>query len=511
LKNKMENLISNPLAEWSLAYKIESNFRYIISEQEAYGWKIDLKLKEKLEQDLTKKKNLIQKIINRRVPFFIKRGKEVQTILKKDNTPSKYLIKWWDRLDKRSIPLSSYQGVFTEVIYQDLNLSSVPQKRQILKKLNWKPTEWNFKKTSGGDVIKGIPSNVYSQKWFDENSWQLPPHYLNSLDLYQPIITGAKIHYDESNRHIKPLISFVRYAKVVHRLSLLQGGLTENIREDGSVGSGGITCGTNTGRMRHRGIVNIPKADKSVFYGTQIRSIFTHRPGYTLVGADLASLENRLMGHYTYPIDQGAYAHRLESEDSHETTQVLVRSVGLDITRNQAKTMNYALGYGAQIKKIASILDCDISLARKAYAVWWSDKSALKTLQENIEKSLMGRGQYDGSRLKPNAWIKGLDGRKVFVRSPHSLVNCLIQNAGAVVSKFITCSIYKQIKERGLDAHPVCVYHDEINIECERKDLTIQTVNDIIVEAVKRCNEFFKFRIPMEMDIKTGGTWAEIH
>jgi DNA polymerase I-like protein with 3'-5' exonuclease and polymerase domains len=51
----------------------------------------------------------------------------------------------------------------------------------------------------------------------------------------------------------------------------------------------------------------------------------------------------------------------------------------------------------------------------------------------------------------------------------------------------------------------------EINIECVKKDLTIQKVTAIIEEAVKRCNDFFGFRVPMEMDIKVGGTWKEIH
>jgi DNA polymerase I-like protein with 3'-5' exonuclease and polymerase domains len=259
----------------------------------------------------------------------------------------------------------------------------------------------------------------------------------------------------------------------------------------------------------HRGVANIPRAGE--FYGNEIRALFSHREGYTLIGADLKSLENRLMGHFTYNYDNGAYAKRLESEDSHDATVNVLARIGITITRNQAKTLNYALGYGAQIGKVSEIIDCDLKTARKAYAAWWSDKKAMKTLKSKIEKSLKARGQYDGRKLKSNAWIKGIDGRKIYVRSPHSLINCLIQNAGSVVNKFITCSVYKQMQEQGLDAMFVCNYHDEINIECVKKDLTLAKVRGIIGEAVKRCNDFFGFRVPMDMDIKEGRNWKEIH
>lgn len=484
--------------DWSLAYRIESNFRYIISEQEAYGWKIDKDLKQELEEDLIKKITLIQKIADRRIPKLLNVHQEYKKPLKKDGEPSQAVLNWYnDKLDIRNFSLNSIAGPFTYISFKNINLSSVPQKREVLKRLGWVPTEWNFKKDGDGNIIKGIPSKIYSEKWFKKNSWHLPIEYLNSLNEYQPIITGGKICYDKKNRHIKQLITFVRHAKVQHRLSMLQGKLTENLREDGCIGGGGRTVGANTGRMLHRGIVNIPKADKSVFYGAKIRSIFSHRPNYILLGADLSALENRLLGHYTYDIDNGVYAKRLLEECPHDRTAEV-----LNITRNNAKTINYAMSYGCGTKKLMSILDCSKQEATLKYNDWWNDKKPVTILKDKLVECASARDPK---------WIKGLDGRKIYVKSEHSILNYLIQSAGSIVNKFITCCVHKEIKRQNIDAHFVLNYHDEIDLEVVNDKKTLDIMKEIIYNSIEECNKYFKFKVPMAMDIKIGNNWAEIH
>jgi DNA polymerase I-like protein with 3'-5' exonuclease and polymerase domains len=477
LKNKKEV----PIKDWALAYRIESNFRYIISCQESYGWKIDTDLMDRLlNQMLTEREEIVTRIYDL-VPLRVIDQKEMAKPFKLNGERTAILERWYNNLDRRCFPIEAIAGPFSRVNFESLNLESPKQRVEALQNLGWVPTEYNYK------------TDKHNKPVYDDAGKKIKLSPKLTEDSVQGIEVGELM---------------VKYTQLSHRYKLVKG-LKERLREDGSIGSGGVTCGCNTGRMMHRGVANIPRVGE--FYGEEIRSLFSHREGYTLIGADLKSLENRLMGHFTYNYDNGAYAKRLESEDSHDATVNVLARIGITITRNQAKTLNYALGYGAQVGKVAEILDSDIGTARKAYAAWWSDKAAMKTLKERIEKSLKGRGQYDGKRLKPDAYIKGIDGRRIYVRSPHSLINCLIQNAGSVVNKFITCSVYKQMQEQGLDAMFVCNYHDEINIECVKKDLTIGKVTGIIEEAVKRCNEFFKFRIPMEMDIKVGGSWKEIH
>ena len=467
--------------DWSLAYLIESNFRYVVSEQEAYGWKMDVDGIDKLMAILFNEIDNIRQEVLLLVPKRVINQGEVKKVFKKDGDLMTVVERWYNNLDKRFFRLGDIVGVFTRVTFEDVNLESPVQRINTLQKLGWTPTEYNYK------------LDKYKRPMYDE--------------VGKKIKSSPKLTEDSvKNCEVGQLM--VNYLTISHRHKFVKG-LSERLRTDGRIGSGGITVGCNTGRMMHRNIVNVPSVDQ--LYGKEIRSLFTHSKDYTLIGADLKSLENRLMGHYTFPHDNGEYAGRLESEDSHNTTVRLVKSAGKTIERSVAKTLNYAIGFGAQIGKVAEVLDCNLGLAKKVHDLWWSDKSSMKTLKECIEKSIQARGQLEGKRLKPDAWIKGLDGRKIYVRSSHSLINALIQNAGAVVAKFITCSVDKAIRHQGLDAHMICIYHDEINLEVKDDEHTIRKVKEIIKESIDKCNKYFKFRIPMDMDIKVGANWATIH
>lgn len=69
--------------------------------------------------------------------------------------------------------------------------------------------------------------------------------------------------------------------------------------------------------MRHRLVVNVPKASKHVPYGYEMRSYFTHRPDRLLVGYDAAGLELRMLAHF---MDDEAYSKAvLEGKESEGT------------------------------------------------------------------------------------------------------------------------------------------------------------------------------------------------
>jgi DNA polymerase I-like protein with 3'-5' exonuclease and polymerase domains len=441
---------------------------------------MDVDAMDKLLVTIMSEIDIVRDKVHSLVPKRIIDQGEVKKPCKMNGEYTAVLERWYNNLDKRQFALQAIVGPFTRVSFEEVNLESPKQRIETLLALGWRPTEYNYKTDKHKRPLYENGKKVKSSPKLTEDS--VENHEVGTL--------------------------MIRYLTLSHRHKLTKG-LRERLREDNRIGSGGITVGCNTGRMMHRNIVNIPRCGE--FYGTEIRSLFSHKEGYTLLGADLASLENRLMGHYTHGYDNGAYANRLESEDSHETTVKLVKAAGKTITRNMAKTLNYALGYGAQIGKVAETLECDKAFAQEVYDLWWADKAAMATLKDSIERSLKGRGQLQGRKLTEDAWVKGLDGRKVYVRSTHSLINALIQNAGAVVNKFITCAVDKRLKQTGIDAHFVVNYHDEIALEVKDNEETIEAVKLAIQQSVDRCNDFFKFKVPMAMDIKTGGSWADIH
>lgn len=171
---------------------------------------------------------------------------------------------------------------------------------------------------------------------------------------------------------------------------------------------------------------------------------------------------------------------------------------------------NYALGYGARPEKLQSVLKCTVPLAKQAFDLWWADRQVMLKLQEQLLSALDGRGQLVSKfRLAEGAYILGIDGRKLFVRSTHSLVNSLIQNAGSLINKFITSYIYAQIEKRSLDAHFILQFHDEVQIELVESD--IPAMRELIIDATNACNKYYNLRVPMLLDVKVGKNWANTH
>ena len=482
--------------DWTTAYRIEANFRYIISEQEAYGWFMDQDKLNEVQGDLEKKLMRVENEIIKLIPKQIINQKELKKPLKKDGTPSVSVKNWYNELDIRMFPLKAVVGVFTKISIEEVNLNSPPQKIKVLRKLGWKPSVFNY--VGGNKPIYAVPNEYRDADWFIKNRWFLPNWYVNSLNVKQKIITSPSIKPDKNFKN--PILEMmVLHKRLSHRLGLICGekGFKALIREDGSIGGGGNTVAANTGRMRHRNIVNVPSVKDGAFYAEEIRSCFSHREGYTLIGADLNALENRLMGHYTWGIDNGKYAKRLMEEDPHDRTAKI-----LNIDRNTSKTVNYAMSFGCTFHKLKEILNCTDKEAKQKHKAWWEDKKPLLILKSKLV-------ECTGER-KP-MWIKGLDGRKVFCRSKHSLLNALIQSAGSVVNKFITCCVYKEMKEKDVDGHLILNYHDEIDLEVKNDKKTIDITKEIIYNSISKCNKYFKFKIPMEMDIKVGKNWKEIH
>ena len=456
--------------DWNDAYFIEARFREIISAQEEYGWKIDLnKMNENIKILEIQLKELYKNIRNSS-PKQVINENEIKSPLKKDGTPSQTLLNWYNKLDIRSFSINSVQGPFTRVSIEPINPNSAKQRIETLLKTGWKPTEWNYKKDKLGKIV-----------FIDR----------------KPIKTSPKLTEDSVLNHKLGQL-MVQYTQMLHRTSLIKG-LKEHLREDNSLPGGANTVGANTGRCLHRVIANIPRVNS--FFGKEIRSMFSHRKGYKILGADLSALENKLIGHYTYLFDNGVYARRLIEEDPHQRTiELYKKECGIIINRDVAKTCNYALNFGAGVKKLSNILECKENMARKLHKIWWNDKKPVLQLKKQLEIA---------SEMRFPRFIKGLDGRKVFIRNKKDLVNTLIQSAGSIVNKNITVFIDDMIRESEIDANLVLNYHDEVNYEIKKAD--INQLKDIINKAIYKVNNKFNFKVPMEMDVQIGNNWAEVH
>lgn len=115
------------------------------------------------------------------------------------------------------------------------------------------------------------------------------------------------------------------------------------------------------------------------------------------------------------------------------------RKLGID--RTDAKSLTYALLYGASPPKLKKMLNLDDKGAEKMYNDFWDSVPPLKELRDNVTKFWKGTG---------NAYILGIDKRKFRVRSQHSLLNLLFQSCGSLAVKYTTMLVAQYLEEMGI-------------------------------------------------------------
>ena len=113
------------------------------------------------------------------------------------------------------------------------------------------------------------------------------------------------------------------------------------------------------------------------------------------------------------------------------------------------------------------------------------------------------------SRAAKRGYLKGLDGRKIFIRNEHAALNSLLQGGGAIVMKRALLMLQDMIKLQTLDAKFVANIHDEWQMEV-RQDLS-DHVGELAIECIIKAGEYYNLRCPMDGEYKVGDNWSETH
>ena len=257
-----------------------------------------------------------------------------------------------------------------------------------------------------------------------------------------------------------------------------------------------ITNGAVTGRMTHLSpnMAQVPSCTN--YLGKECRGLFHAAYGKRLVGIDASSLELRMLAHYMQDADYTKTVVEGNSDDGTDVHTRNQKSAGL-ATRAQAKTFIYAFLYGAGAGRIGQTIGGTPRDGQQLINSFMEHTPALKTLKSKVDK------------LAERGFIKGLDGRRLLIRSAHSSLNVLLQGAGAIVMKKALVLLYLKIKQANLDAKFVANVHDEWQLECAEKDA--ERVGEMGVLSIKEAGEHFKMRCPLDGAYKVGITWADTH
>lgn len=97
--------------------------------------------------------------------------------------------------------------------------------------------------------------------------------------------------------------------------------------------------------------------------------------------------------------------------------------------------------YGAQAKKISIMLGIDDIAAQRVIDAFWDSNLGLKGRREWLEAFW---------EANDKRFIPSFDGRKIWTRSKHSLLNAFQQSSGACLFDLVGILFHHQIKKNGM-------------------------------------------------------------
>ena len=250
---------------------------------------------------------------------------------------------------------------------------------------------------------------------------------------------------------------------------------------------------TNTFRCAHRkpNLAQVPANE-------EFRKLFKASPHMVMCGADLSGIELRILSHYLAKYDDGRYANILLNGDIHQ-----VNADKIGITRRAVKTVTYAFLYGAGDAKIGLSVNKELP----------PDKARAKGKQVRAAfiEAIPGLAELLSAVKKRSASgsILAIDGRKIIVDSQHKALNYLLQCSAGVIAKRWMLIADETFKEADLSTHQLAFIHDELQYECEPKD--IDDVKFTLEHAAVRAGEYYNLRIPIAAEAKSGANWSEVH
>ena len=478
---RIYDILVEETKDFGESVSIEHAVQRIISKQERDGVYFDSERAEQYIRELSTRIESIDTGLTRLLPRHARCvGVEIKKPFKKDGTLTKVVMDWAEGFyttrdtqytlicnDNSRVPCKGQEdtplynavaGPFTRIEWVSPDLNSDKQVKDWLLTIGWKPTEWNTSPKTG-----------------ERTSPKLTEDSFDSI----PGDTGGLLKQRVTYRH---------------RRSQIQGWL-DAVRPDHCLGAGANPLGTNTGRMRHRCVTNVPKAADFIVYGKEMRSLFCARPERKFVGHDASGLELRMLAHY---MNDKEYTEQILHGDIHSYNQ---RLAGLP-SRDAAKTFIYAFIYGAGDAKLGSIVN--------------GSKADGTRLRNTFLSALPSLGQliFKVKKASLRGYLFGLDGRKVWMRRDnnkevmtHKALNTLLQSAGAVIMKESLVLLTESASD--LDYIKVIDMHDEGQADVSSTDAELYA--ELAVKSIMDAGIHFNLNIPLDGEAKIGANWAETH
>jgi len=256
--------------------------------------------------------------------------------------------------------------------------------------------------------------------------------------------------------------------------------------------------GARTGRMSitEPALQTIPR-EKG-----EVRGAFIAREGHVLIFADYSQQELRVLAHYMSTLKHHEMTEIFEDGkiDLHqETASAMFEVPYADVDkpmRSSGKETNFAIVYGAGIKRIASLHGVDDDTAKARLFRLYDRFPGLTKLKRTCEEKMRERGFVVTSYGRRHREKEG--------KYAYKAVNSLVQGTSADMTKMAMVRIDDAFREADMDSMIVLPVHDEIIVEAP--DHEALKAADIMREAMLNMPEI---KVPMEVEIRAARRWSE--
>ena len=424
---------------------IEQGVAKIIKEQETNGFKFDMKYAELLLAELRETKQSIEDEVQKTFTPKWVDSKLVTPYIKKDGQLSKRGLT--DEEYTNCLNTSNFNPFMRKTL-QEFNLGSRKQIGEYLIDFGWKPDRFT-------------PTG-------------------------QPIVDEKTLSKITHIHEAKLIVDFLLLQKRIAQID----SWFEAVKDDGRVHGFVIPNGTITGRMTHRNpnMAQVPSVSSP--FGKECRACWTVDEGNVLLGVDASGLEIRMLAHY---MADEEFINEIINGDIHTSNQKLAQLE----SRDKAKTFIYALMYGAGDEKLGNVVGGSKDDGRRARQHFFDNKPSFKSLRDRVQ------------RASSKTYLKGIDGRKLYVRNQHSSLNTLLQGAGSIVMKKALIDLDLKLRLNTIDYKFVANIHDEWQIEV--KENQADFAGSLAVDSIIKAGEEFNLRCPLDGEYKIGGDWSETH
>lgn len=484
------------------AFENEMQVRKIISEQARNGVLFDERKARAYIEELEQRKQELFQRIRPLLQLEVIRpyDKYVDKVFTLSGVYSAITQRWFGD------DVENVWGQFSRVIFEEPDLGSRQKLQSQLLRLGWKPRAFTDK-GSPKLTVDGEPCPSLRAIGTEVGQWVADWYTYN------------------------------------HRQSQIQGWL-DRLRSDSRLSAEAITIGTPTFRMRHRTVVNVPKAASHVLFGKEMRSLFVVPESRIMVGHDASGLELRMLAHY---LNREDYIKIVSEQDPHNYHKDLLL---LD-NRDKAKEFIYKFNYGAgglligmsvysyeEIYGKYSFSDLDsaktflkqrankygfVDIGKKTYVPITEEICAFFLAGNELKNTFLENnpGLQDlikdvQDAAKERGFLIGLDGRKILLRRDvfgkiqvHKALNTLMQSAGAVVMKHSIVLLDNYIKKEGLSSKRLIEQHDEGQFECLPEEA--EEHGKLAVKSIVEAGKLLGVRCPLDGEYKIGRNWSETH